>query len=97
MLASTGLCCAISAIGILALLAQNGAGRSNQYVVGSYRVQLQHNNAVLFVFKILYIVIWTWLLNKLCSAGYKDISWFLVLLPFILFFILVALLMLGNM
>ena len=33
--------------------------------------------------KILIIIAWTWFLNFLCSKGYKSVSWFLVLLPFI--------------
>ena len=32
----------------------------------------------------LFIAVWTWFLNYLCSKGYKTISWVLVLLPFIL-------------
>ena len=36
------------------------------------------------VAKGIFIVAWTWFLNFLCSKGYKAISWFLVLLPFLL-------------
>ena len=36
--------------------------------------------------KLITIAIWTWFLNFLCSKGYKSVSWFLVLLPFILIF-----------
>jgi hypothetical protein len=36
------------------------------------------------VVKGLFIAAWTWFLNFLCSKGYKSISWFLVLLPFLL-------------
>ncbi len=34
----------------------------------------------------LFLVIWTWVLNWLCSKGFKAISWILVLLPFIMVF-----------
>ena len=34
----------------------------------------------------LFLVIWTWVLNWLCSKGFKAISWILVLLPFIMTF-----------
>ena len=34
--------------------------------------------------KVFFIVLWTWFLNFLCSKGYKNVSWFLVLLPYIL-------------
>jgi len=36
------------------------------------------------VTKAIFIAAWTWFLNFLCSKGYKAISWFLVLLPFLL-------------
>ena len=31
--------------------------------------------------------------NAICKAGYKRVSWFLVLMPFILFFVLIGLMM----
>ena len=34
--------------------------------------------------KLLLVVFWTWFLNFLCSKGYTSISWFLVILPYIL-------------
>ena len=36
--------------------------------------------------KVFFALLWTWFLNFLCSKGYKNVSWFLVLLPFILIF-----------
>jgi hypothetical protein len=34
--------------------------------------------------KALFLVIWAWVLNWLCSKGFKAVSWILVLLPYIL-------------
>ena len=34
----------------------------------------------------LILVLWAWVLNWLCSKGFKAISWILVLLPFIMSF-----------
>ena len=31
----------------------------------------------------LFVIIYTWFLNFLCSKGHEGISWFLVILPFI--------------
>ena len=33
----------------------------------------------------IFVLIWGWILNWLCSRGLKAISWILVLFPFILF------------
>jgi len=35
--------------------------------------------------KALFLVVWAWVLNWLCSKGFKAISWIFVLLPFIFF------------
>ena len=35
-------------------------------------------------FKILFVALWTWLLNLLCVKGFELISWILVILPFII-------------
>ena len=35
--------------------------------------------------KAIFILLWTWLLNYICSKGYEVISWILVLLPYIIF------------
>ena len=39
---------------------------------------------------LVYLVFWTWVLNLICKAGYKWISWVLVLAPFLLAFFVVA-------
>ena len=40
-------------------------------------------NVGAIVMKVVFILIWTWFLNFLCSKGYQSISWFLVLIPYI--------------
>jgi hypothetical protein len=42
------------------------------------------------VIKLIFAFIWTFILGWLCDKGYKSLSWFLVLLPYII--ILLALL-----
>jgi RsiW-degrading membrane proteinase PrsW (M82 family) len=39
----------------------------------------------------IFIFIWTWVLNYICRAGHTGISWFLVILPFVI----TAILMIG--
>ena len=40
--------------------------------------------------KVLFVALWTWFLNFLCSKGHTGISWFLVLLPFALLILAVV-------
>ena len=41
--------------------------------------------------KLLFILVWTWFLNFLCSNGYSVVSWILVLLPFIFIVVMLVL------
>tara|TARA_B100000282_G_C31681971_1_gene467169 strand:+ start:207 stop:539 length:333 start_codon:yes stop_codon:yes gene_type:complete len=59
---------------------------TNVYCIGPYSCETE-NTSMVFVSKLLYILFWTWVLDTLCRAGYKKISWFLVMLPIILMFI----------
>jgi hypothetical protein len=73
---------------------QNG-GNQDVYCVGSFECPVP-STALVFFFKFLYVAFWTFVLDSICKAGYKQVSWFLVLLPFILFFILLGLMMLNQ-
>jgi uncharacterized membrane protein YdjX (TVP38/TMEM64 family) len=83
---------AMSVLSILVIFFQN-IRAPNSYQVGMYKIPLQHHNYLFFIGKIIYVVVWTFLLNKLCSKGWKGVSWFLVLLPFIMFFVLIGVVM----
>lgn len=37
--------------------------------------------------QMLFALVWTYILGWLCKKGYRTVSWFLVLLPYILMFI----------
>ena len=78
----------LSSIGIIILAYQN-YGNSNLYCVGNVNCPVQSTTPI-FVAKILYVFFWTFILNTLCSYGYYKLSWFILLLPFILFFVVVS-------
>jgi len=82
----------ISVIAVIAIMFQN-AGNSNKYCVGQFSCDVP-STAGIFIAKGLYIAFWTFILNALCKAGYKQLSWFMVLLPFILFFIIIGMILL---
>jgi hypothetical protein len=79
----------ISVLAFIIIAIQN-FGNTTRYCVGAYECFLP-NTFVMFVFKAVYILFWTFILNSLCKAGYKEISWFLVLLPIILLFVILGL------
>jgi len=39
------------------------------------------------LFKVVFVLMWTWILNFICLKGYGMVSWFLVLFPFIMVFL----------
>lgn len=65
-------------------------GNNQIYCVGYYSCPVS-SITLIFIVKLIYIVFWTWILNLICGAGYSTISWLLVLLPILLFFILIGL------
>jgi|UniRef100_A0A6C0CVH1 ABC-type xylose transport system permease subunit len=79
----------LSVIGILVTVVSNFRGRSNMYTLGNISTPVPHSGLV-FIVKIIYILFWTWILNLMCKDGHREIAWFLVLLPFVLFFLLIV-------
>lgn len=85
----------LSIISLVVIGLQNLNGDNNKYCLGSYSCQV-NNMPGIFVLKLIYILFFTWVLNLICKAGYTSISWFIVLLPFILLFVLLGLLILAS-
>ena len=80
----------------LTVLAIQNYGQNSVYCVGCYSCNVSSVISI-FLTKALYIVFWTWLLNKLCKMGFSSISWFLVLFPFVLYFVLIGLFLIQHM
>ena len=72
----------ISVLAFVIIAIQN-FGNTTKYCIGEFECFLP-NTFLMFVFKAVYILFWTFILNSLCKAGYKEISWFLVILPLVL-------------
>lgn len=47
------------------------------------------NTSMIFIIEIVFLVFWTWLLNFICSRGYPNVAWFILLFPYILLFIVI--------
>lgn len=84
----------ISVVAIVVMMFQNG-GNSDMYCVGSFECPVP-STTVVFIFEFLYVAFWTFVLDSICKAGHKKFSWFLVLLPFVLFFVLLGLMILNQ-
>lgn len=85
----------ISVVSLLVIGYQNISNGAGYYCVGNYECSTS-NKFTIFIFNILYILFWTFVLNCICKAGYKGVSWFLVLFPIILMFVLIALVLLNS-
>ena len=81
----------ISIIFLIIVYIQN-YNNNNVYCLGSYSCDVT-NVWLIFAMKIIYILFWTWILNLICMAGVPSLSWFFVLFPFVLMFILIGLMM----
>ncbi|MGYP001228571100 len=79
----------LSVIALIIGFFQN-LGNSHLFCLGSLGCS-PVNSVYIYIFQILYIAFWTWVLNIICKGGAPIFSWILVLIPFIFFFILIAL------
>lgn len=84
----------LSVFSIVVLAFQN-VGNTNKYCIGVYECDAG-NTMMVFVFKIIYVIFWTFILNLLCKSGFTQLSWFLVILPFLLLFVLIGLFVFNN-
>lgn len=84
----------ISIIALVIVLFQN-IGNRNSYTLGSFSCRVP-NTMFVFIVKLIYILFWTWILNLICKDGHKEVSWFLVLLPFVLLFVIIGLVMINK-
>ena len=85
----------LSAIGMFLLGLQNLNGENNILCVGTYKCGIA-NKLIVFLLNAIYILFWTFVLDLFCKAGYKELSWFIVLIPFILYFLFLGLIIFQS-
>jgi hypothetical protein len=76
----------ISLVALLVTWMQN-VQNTNVYCVGAVSCTVQ-STTYIFVLKIMWFLFWTWILNVLCTKGYKTVAWVLVAIPLLVFFTL---------
>lgn len=74
----------MATLGLFVTIFQN-LKNNGLYILGNLSIRVP-STLLIFICKALYIVFWTWVLNLICKDGQSGIAWFLVLLPFIMFF-----------
>ena len=74
----------LSVISIFMMIFDN-LENTHHYCFGNVSCNVA-NTSTIFIVEILFIVFWTWLLNFICSRGYTNFAWFILLFPFILLF-----------
>jgi hypothetical protein len=84
----------ISLISMFVLMFQN-MGSNNVFCAGYYSCNVT-NTALVFVIQFIYILFWTWILNKLCDNGASIVSWVLVILPIVIMFAMIILFLLFS-
>lgn len=80
----------ISLLGLI-ILGVSNLGSDNRLCIGDYNCSVQ-SNTIIFVLNAIYILFWTFILDLMCKNGYSALSWFVLLLPFIIYFIILAVL-----
>lgn len=66
------------------------------FCIGMYECT-SFNKVAVFAVQAIYILFWTFILDIMCKSGYTDLSWFIFLLPFLLFFIFFGLMIYADL
>ena len=82
----------ISVIAYVITIMQN-LGNINVFSLGVFSCKVT-STLLILLFNLVYILFWTWVLHLICKDGYTNVSWFLVLLPFIFLFVIFGVMML---
>ena len=81
----------LSLIGFVLMVFQN-TGNTTIFCLGDYSCDVSTvGTYVVMGIQLMVILLWTWILSLICKAGVPMLSWFLVILPFMLMFITLAL------
>jgi len=82
----------VSLIALVVMAIQN-TGNTHMYCVGAYKCDVSLSVYIIFLLKLFYVIFWTWVLNIICRAGQPMVSWILLFMPIILFFVFMLLVM----
>lgn len=84
----------MSVISIVLMMLQNSSN-NKMFCLGNYECNVE-SPGLIFSGQVVYTIFWVFLLNWICNKGYTNLSWFLVLLPLLLFFIALGMFVLSK-
>jgi hypothetical protein len=70
-------------------------GNSNRFCMGEFECPVE-NLFLIYIIKLGYLLFITIVLDSLCKNGYSSISWFLVFLPLLFYFLVLGLYMIKQ-
>lgn len=76
----------LSYFGLSSISQQLEMHQSSSPLLQSLNFTYQKDSRTSYVVQGVLIILWTWLLSYFCRNGYTSLSWFLVLLPWLLMF-----------
>ena len=77
----------LSYFGMNAISQQITLNQANNSFLQSLNFTYQKDTRTSYLVQATFIVLWTWVLSFLCKKGFSNLSWFLVLLPWLLMFL----------
>jgi hypothetical protein len=77
----------LSYFGMNAISQQITLNQANNSFLQSLNFTYQKDTRTSYLVQAAFIVLWTWVLSFLCKKGFSNLSWFLVLLPWVLMFL----------
>ena len=85
----------LSLIALILVRIQHLNGNDHSLCMGQYKCTVG-SKTVVFLLHAVYILFWTFVLDLICKAGYSELSWFIFLIPFLLFFLFVGIIMYNG-
>ena len=82
---------AISISSLLYLIFTN-MGNNSTLCVGNFECPVD-NIYIIYIIKLAYLLLMTIILDSLCKNGYTSISWFILFLPLLTFFLMLGIFM----
>ena len=77
----------LSIFSIMVILLENVID-TGRYCIGGYSCKLDYSNLMVFALKLVYVGVFTIILESLCKNKHTKLAWGLLLLPYVLMFVI---------